>query len=499
LDADLTESHPVAKNEVIQATTQVTKGEVIVVHSYRSKLCDREGQYIFVKPGREYLIALSMLKVIIDRGLYDENALEASAEGFEELKASLGKYDPESISGLTGIEPAAIERAAETYANADKAAIILTGGMERSGDQTLLAQAAASLAIVTGKMGRKSCGVHFFGDKANSQGALDMGLCPELLPGFASIEDDQARAVFEKEWDAKIPSERGMGAKDILEAAAGGDIKGLYVVGENPMDTYPNREAVSVALDKLDFLVVQDMFLSSTAQKADAVLPVASFLEKRGVFTSTDRRAQTLTPQPSLDGVKTDLEVFCLIAGGLGALNFDYKGPEGVFEEIRRMVPFYKGFSPDRLKPFGLTWPCADEEDPGKVTLYEGGYPHGKARLRAMPAPGAKEDQGSQFTLIPIVLKFHSGSMSQWSPSLMDARGIPVAEMNRKDMRRMELADGDSIKVTTEAGHGATIRVKASRRALEGTILAPYHYSATGLNSVMSWESPGAQVRIEKA
>jgi predicted molibdopterin-dependent oxidoreductase YjgC len=499
LDADLTESHPVAKNEVIQATTMITKGEVIIVHGYRSKLCDRDGLKVFVKPGEEYLIALSMLKVIIDEGLYDEKAVDLAAEGFEDLKASLEGYSPEAIAKMTGVRAEIIQECARKYANAEKAAIALTGGLERPGNQALLAQGAACLAIVTGNLGKKGAGLHFFGDKANSQGALDMGLCPELLPGQASLEEEGARKEFEKEWRASLPTEKGFSAREILDGAGSGSIKGLFVVGENPVDTYPDREFVAAALEKLEFLVVQDLFLTSTAQKADAVLPVASFMEKSGTYTSSDRRVQLLRARPIMDGVKTDLEVICALARGLGDARFQYQGPEDVFKEISKMVPFYKGLSYERLEPFGLTWPCVDGEDPGKETLCEGGFPGGKARLLAMPGPEAVDGGDLPFTLIPVVLKFHSGSLSQWSRSLMDVKGTPAAEMNRKDMKRLGLGDGDTIKVNTEAGHTATIQVKASRRALEGVILAPYHYSAIRLNSVMDWDSPGVKVGIEKA
>ncbi len=497
--ADLTESHPLAKNEVILATSQIKKGEVIVVHSYRTKLCDRDGTKIFVSPGNEALIVWSMLKAIIDEGLYDEKALALVADGFDDLKASLDNYAPENIAQIVGVEADIIKNAAVKYANAEKSTIILTGGAEKTGDQKLLAHAALALAIVTGKMGKEGCGIHFFGDKANSQGALDMGLCPEMAPGCVSIDDEEARKVLEKKWGAKIPTEKGLTTREIIKSAANGEIKGLYVVGENPMETLPDREAVSMALDKLNFLVVQDMFMTSTAKKADAVLPVASFMEKTGTYTTADRRCQKLNQEKEPSGAKTDMDIIQALAKALSAKGFDFQNPEEVFKEITEVVPFYKGFSYDRLGSFGLTWPCVDDQDPGKLTLYEGGSPQGKASLIPAPEPKGAQKSDLPFTLIPVVLKFHSGSMSQWSESLMEVKGVPVAEMNRADMKNMELSEGDKVRITSESGDTITIQVTGGNRALEGIILAPYHYGAVGLNNIITWDEPGVGVRIEKA
>ncbi|MBM3300892.1 MAG: molybdopterin-dependent oxidoreductase, partial [Deltaproteobacteria bacterium] len=383
--ADLTETHPVAKNEVIVAHMR-NRAQVIVVDSLKTKLTDRMGSmFLPVSPGGEYLVANAMLKWIIDQALYDKKALDLRADGFEELVTSLSEYTVENVAKITQLDPDLIVQAARAYVQAANATILLTTGMNRAANSVELAQAAANLALVTGRAGKRFCGVHVFGEKANSQGAVDMGLGPERLPGFNLIEDESARAKFSAAWDAPIPETRGLNAQGILAAAEKGEIKALYIVGENPVETYPDRDHVQKALANLEFLVVQDMFLTSTAQMAHAVIPVAAFSEKAGTYTSSDRRVQRLRPSSKKPVAKSDLEVFTALAAVMGKPSMTYAGPQRVMEEIAELVDVYRGISYGRLGEAGLVWPCMDLEDPGKELLYEGGFPGGKAHLA--PAP----------------------------------------------------------------------------------------------------------------
>ena len=280
---------------MINATAS-NRARVIVIDSVRTKLTDRPGLYLLAPPGSEYLIANAMLKWIIDQGLFDKTALDLKAEGLDDLIASLSNYTTENVGKLTGVDAALIREAAEEYAKAPTAAIILTQGMNQPGYNVEAARAAANLALVTGRVGKESCGVHLFGEKANSQGAIDMGLAPDLLPGFNSMADEAERAKFEAAWEAPLPQGTGLNASQIIAKADSGEIRGLYIVGENPLETYPDRARVEKALSKLEFLVVQDLFSTSTAKMAHAILPVASFAEKVGTYTSADRLVQRLRP-----------------------------------------------------------------------------------------------------------------------------------------------------------------------------------------------------------
>lgn len=499
LGADLTETHPVAKNEVIVAAAR-HKAQIVVVDSIITKLARRAGSlHLSCAPGSEHLIANAMLKWIIDQGLFDKTALALRAEGLDELTASLADYSPEEVSKITGVDADLIRQAAKTYAEAQKPTIILTLGMNRLGGDIETAKAAVNLALLTGRIGKESCGVHLFGEKANAQGAVDMGLGPDLLPGFHRIADKAARTKFEAAWGAPIPAQNGFDALEILNKAEAGKIRGLYVVGENPLDTYPDRARTEKALGNLEFLVVQDLFLTSTAKMAHAVLPVASFAEKIGTYTSAERLVQRIRPVLTPAKGKSDMEIFTALAALMGSPAMTYAGPEQVMNEIASMIDVYRGISYDRLTPSGLPWPCVDPEDPGKSILYEGGFPRGKARF-SPAAPAAVPSKGDlPMKLAPGILKFHSGSFSEWSPSLMEVCPEGFAEMNSKDMKELGLQEEENVKITSGDGAAIYVRVKKSYRAPKGMVIVPEHFSPIKLNILTHRRQPDVRVRVEKA
>ncbi len=386
LGADLTETHPVAKNEVIVAAAR-HKAQIVVVDSITTKLARRGGSlHLSCAPGSEHLIANAMLKWIIDQGLFDKTALALKADGLDELTASLADYSVENVSKLTGVDADLIRQAAKMYADAQRATIILTFGMNRLGGDIETAKAAVNLALLTGRIGKESCGVHLFGEKANAQGAVDMGLGPDLLPGFHRITDEAARAKFETVWGAPIPAQKGFDAFQILDKAEAGEIRGLYVVGENPLDTYPERTRTEKALGNLEFLVVQDLFLTSTAKMAHAVLPVASFAEKIGTYTSAERLVQRIRPVLTPAKGKSDMEIFTALAALMGSPSMTYAGPEQVMNEIASMIDVYRGISYDRLAASGLPWPCVDAGRSWKEHTVRGRVPPRKSPFLACGA-----------------------------------------------------------------------------------------------------------------
>lgn len=496
--ADLNETHPVAKNEVILAHGR-RRAKIIVVDSVRTKLSERMGStFLQVPPGYEHLIAYAMLKWIVDEERFDKKALDLKAEGFDDLVASLSDYTVERVASLTNNDPDAIRAAAQAYADAEHATLIFTTGMNRVAHNIELAQATANLALVTGRIGKEACGLHVFGEKANSQGAVDMGLTPDFLPGLHPIADEAARAKFSQAWDATIPENPGLGAREMLEKAEQGEIKGLYVVGENPVEMYPDRAQVERALCKLEFLVVQDMFLTPTAQLAHAVLPVSSFAGKSGTYTTADRRIQRLAPTTDEHRAKSDLEIFIALATLMGNLSLTYSGPERVMEEIASLVDVYGGVSYQRLGGQGITWPCVDSEDSGKEMLYEGGFPSGKARLVPAPAIVSPTPEALPLFLVLRISKFHSGSMSRRSASLMEVVSEATAEMSPKDLKLLDLKDGQTIRISNANGASTELTVKSSRRALPGTVIVPYHFGELKLNAFLRWGESAVNVKVEK-
>lgn len=497
LGADLYETHPVAKNDVIIASNK-REAKIIVIDSIRTKLADRARISLLVPPGCEHLVAYAMLKVVIDEGLFDRAALDLRADGFDDLVASLAPYSADNVAAVAGVDAELIRQAAREYAHASRSMIVVVDGMSQRGRNVLCARAAAGLALVTGRLGKNHAGVCMFGEKTNAQGAIDMGLAPDLLPGYAAVADDAARAKFEAAWGAPIPAGPGMNAAQIVAAAAEGRISGLYVVGENPLDTYPDRELMEKALSKVDCLVVQDMFLTSTAKMAHVVLPVTAFMEKTGTFTSAERRIQRLKPVVKPLAGKSDLEVFSALAAVMGRPAMTYAGLGQVMDEIAGLAIVYGGVSYDRLRDNGICWPCVDPGDPGRRVLYEGGFPNGKAKL--LPAPSPSERAGGDLPMYLIMgpLKFHSGSFSEWSSALLEVSPDAVAEMNLADMDRLGVDDGEPVRITGASGESVRIKVKSSRRALPGTVIVPQHFSAMQINRLTSWDSPVVKVRVDK-
>jgi predicted molibdopterin-dependent oxidoreductase YjgC len=497
LGADLTETHPVAKNEAIIATAS-RKAKVIVIDSVRTKVSQRQGIFLPCPPGGEHLIANAMLKYILDQELFDKKALELKADGLDELKTSLADYALDKVCELTGVNPELIRQAATAYAEAPTATVAVALSTNRVGRDLEAVKAAVNLALVTGRVGKESCGVHFFGERANSQGAVDMGIAPDLLPGFVRFDDEAGRSKFEAAWESPLPKERGLGAFEIPTKVAGGEIRGLYVVGENPLDTYPNRSEWEKALGNLDFLVVQDMFLTSTASKANAVLPVVSFAEKSGSYTSAARLVQRLRPAVNMGTGKTDLEVFLALAALMGKPSVTYAGPEHVMAEIARLVDVYSGISYDRLVNGPLPWPCLDPDDPGKSILYEGGFPNGKAHL--IPAAPLEQQQpdAEWLYLVPGIIKFHSGSFSEWSPSLMEVCPEGFAEMNSGDLKALGLKDGDEVKISGTDGCSIQVKVKRSARAMPKTVIVPQHFSQIKLNTLTRVNESAVKIKVEK-
>jgi len=498
IGADLTETHPIAKNEIIMATGR-KRARVIVIDSIKTKLTERDGIFLKAPVGSESIVVFSMIKTIMDEGLFDKASIGNKAEGLEALLESLADYTPENVASKLGIDANAIREAARIFAQAPTAMILLSEGLYRDSSGVENARAAADLAVITGHIGKESCGIMALGEKANSQGAVDMGLTPQLLPGFALLEDEASRKKFDSLWKTKLPATAGLNAREILAGAETGAIKALYVVAENPVDDYPDRLQVEKAFKEAEFVVVQDIFFSSTAKLADVVLPACSALEKNGTFTSAERRVQTLRPSTKEKLGKSDLELFELLAKRMGSAQFTYSSPEAVMAEISKCCDVYAGVSYDGLGANGIIWPCKDSGDSGASILCQGGFPTGKAKLAPAGPLNAPVAKDGQFVLVQGVSKFHSGSMSMWSSSLIQVCPEPLAEMCTADMNTLGVEEGNTIRLTSETGESVRLKVKWSRRSLPGEIIVPCHFPSLKLNSLVKWNEPLVKVKVEKA
>jgi len=474
LRSDLSETHPVIKSEVVLACKR-RKAKLVVVNSRNIYLKKFSALNLLVKPGTEVALVNGMMQVILKEGLANEEFIQSRTEGLEALRRCLESYPPERAEGLTGVAAEVIAEAARLYAKAPRSVILISTGSASGRQDAALARAAVNLALLTGQIGRESAGIFTLGEKNNAQGALDMGATPGLLPGYADIQNSDERDRFEKAWKMPIPSRPGMPALAILQAAEEGQIKGLYIVGENPMVTYPDSTRTKKALTALDFLVVQDFFLTETASLAQVVLPAVTFAEKEGTFTNIERRVQRVRAALIPIGqARPDLWIFEEIAKASGASLGKVSAGE-VMEEIRSLVPLYGGMGYARLEPSGVQWPSPALDHPGTPILYEKNFPQGKGKF--IPVEFEEDLSGSEFPWVLMTgpTMFHSGSLSAMSPGLSRLQEESYVEMHPADARRLSLADNQKVILESKQGK-IEVRVFISGKVAPGVLFVPYHF-----------------------
>lgn len=496
LRSDLSETHPVIKSEVVLAVKR-RRAKLIVVNSRSIGLNKFSALSLQVRPGTEALLVNGFLRAILKENLAPPDFLAGRTAGREDLERSLEPFTLEAVSAGTGIPAEEIRRAAGLFAQAARSVILISTGSFSGPEDEKLARSAANLALLTGQIGREGTGIFLLGEKSNSQGALDMGLVPGLLPGYAGLADPEERRRFAAAWGLPLPERPGLGAPGILQKAREGRIKGLYLVGENPLVTYPDSAGTKAALEALEFLVVQDLFLTETAALAHVVLPAASFAEKEGTFTNAERRVQLVRPALHPPGqARPDLWIFQELAKVLGArLGGETAG--SAMEEIRRLVPPYGGMEYGLLEAGGRQWPCPTADHPGSPALYTDGFPAGKARLAAAEAAEAFEDREFPFVLITGSTKFHSGSLSRKSPGLLRLEGESCVEIHPADARRLGVAGGQ--KVTLESSQGkVTLQAVVSERSAPGLLFARGSFDPAGAGGLAGWGRGMTRVRVEK-
>ena len=517
LGPDVSESHPVVKYEIVQAVKR-HKAKLIMVDGCASRLKKFASLHLRVKPGSELALVNGMIRTILDEGLSNEAFIRSSVEGFEALKESLSGYSPESIEAISGVDADSIRSAARLFAGANKAVILIPSGSASNSRIAVLTKAAANLALITGQIGKPGAGIMLLPEKNNAQGSVDMGLSPSLLPGCAEVRDRAARNRLAGLWGMPVPAEPGMGAATMLLAAEVGNLQGLYLVGENPLASFPDPEGTRRALSSVDFLVVQDCFLSETVAMAHVVLPAAVFAEKEGTFTSAERRVQRVHPIVLPPGAaKTDLWIFqalatamghslvpsgWLPAGGLsgGADGFGDSPcavPSDVMEEIRAAVPFYAGIDYRRLdtmpKSAGLQWPCMDAAHPGTPRLYETDFPEGKARLLAAEWKTEPVSEIYPWVLVAGPVVFHSGTMSLRSPGLKQLHGDSWVEIHADDAARLGCREGQQLVLESPFGKVIS-RAVISDRVSPGLVFMPHHFGLS--NKLRGWDLEPTRVKI---
>lgn len=483
--SNTTENHPVIALQIKEALKRGAK--LIVADPRKTELAQKAHVYMPQYPGTDIALFNGMMNVIIKEGLYDKEYVETRTENFDAMAKCLEKYTPEMVSEITGVPAETIIEAARVYAKAGKASIIYSMGITQHSKGTDNVLSSANLAMLTGNVGKESTGVNPLRGQNNVQGACDMGALPNVYPGYQAVTNPDLRAKFEKAWGCSLPDKVGLTIVEVVNAAFDGKVKALYIMGENPMVSDPDLNHVKEALNRLDFLVVQDIFLTETAQMAHVVLPATSFAEETGTFTSTERRVQLL--EPAVDGpgqARTDWRIICDLACKMG-YEMKYDSASDIMDEIASVTPSYGGMDFQRLQGDGLQWPCPNKEHPGTKYLHKDKFARGLGLFAAVEHTPPNEVPDDEYPLIlttgRMLYHFHTGSMSRRSKALDEHIPEGYIEINPETAKSLEVVEGECVQVSSRRG---TLKVKAmvTPRPKVGVVFMPFHFAEAAANTL---------------
>lgn len=479
-----TEAHPVIGYKMRQAKRRGAK--LIVVDPRRIELAEEADYWLRLRSGTDIPLLNGLMHIIIKEDLQDKNFIEERTENFAALKETVEKYTPEYVSRLTGIPVEDLYAVARLYAKTDKAMLFYTLGITEHVCGTSNVMSIANLAMLTGHLGRPHTGVNPIRGQNNVQGACDMGALPNVFSGYQRVVDPAARTKFETAWGVTLPAENGLMIPQMFEKANEGELKAMYILGENPVLTDPNTNEIRSGLEKLEFLVVQELFLSETAQYADVVLPAASFAETDGTFTSTERRIQrvrkAINPLPG----QANWQTIISISNAMG-YPMNYTHPEEIWREMAALTPSMAGVSYPRLEEKGMQWPCPTADHPGTP------YLHGKSFSRGLglfqPSehipPVEIPDEQFPFLLSTGRILYHYNVTTPYSKGIQSMWPEEMAQVNPEDAARLGVGTGEKVKVISRRGE-VTTRAQVTNKVPAGMIWMSFHYKESPTNVLTS-------------
>ena len=485
IGTNTTENHPVIGYK-IRKNVRENGAKLIVADPRKIELAEIADVYMRFKPGTDVALINGMINVIISEGLLDQEFVDQRTEGYEDVAASIAKYTPEYVSTITGVPAEDIKKAARIYAEAEAAAVCYAMGVTQHSTGTDNVKSICNLALVTGNLGKPGSGVNPLRGQNNVQGACDMGALPVVLTAYQKVVDEPVRQKFETAWRVdKLPDKNGLTLTDAINKAYDGELKGLLVIGENPMLSDPDLHHVEEALNKLEFLMVQDIFLTETAEKADVVFPGVTFAEKDGTFSNTERRVQRVRQAiSSLGNAKQDWEIICELSNRLG-YPMKYSSPGEIFEEIRTVTPSYAGISYDRIEATGLHWPCPTEEHPGTPILHKEKFNRGLGLFHVVEYIGPAEHPDNEYPFILTtgrqLYHYHTGTMTRRSSALEEHKPYNEVEIHPNTASRMGIVEGEFVKLSTRRG-SIELRAKLTDILEENVVFTTFHYKEAAAN-----------------
>ncbi len=483
--SNTTENHPVISSYIKRAVK--FKGtKLIVVDPRRIKLAGFAHQWLRHNLGSDVAWINGMMHVIIKEDLYNKEFVNARTEGFEQLKDMVKKFTPEYVEKITGIPAQKLAEAARTYAKAKSASIVYCMGITQHISGTDNVKSLANLSMLCGNLGIEGGGVNPLRGQNNVQGACDMGGLPNVFTGYQPVTNADAVKKMEAAWGVTdLSTKVGLKVTEMLPKAHSGEIKALYIIGENPLVSDPDLTHAKKSIEHLDFLVVQDIFLTETAQLADVVLPSACFAEKDGTFANTERRVQLVRKAVDAPGqAKDDWWITCEIAKRMG-YNMEYKNTEAIMKEIATVTPSYAGITYDRIAYEGIHWPCPTKDHPGTPILHTAQFPIGKGKFHAIdfipPAESTDAEYPMYLTTGRVLYHYHTKTMTGKTEGLNERSPGSFVEISFKDAMKHGLKNGDKVEIASRRG-SIKAAVKVSDVAVTGTVFVPFHFAEGAAN-----------------
>ncbi|MGR9074497.1 MAG: molybdopterin oxidoreductase family protein, partial [Gammaproteobacteria bacterium] len=481
-----TVNHPVGATFMKNAAARGTK--IILIDPNRTQIAKYASHVLQFRPDTDVALLNGMLHTILDEGLENREFIDRYTEGFEAMKRHLKDYSPEKVAPICGIDAQTIREVARLYATS-KASMILWGmGVSQHIHGTDNARCLIALALITGQIGRPGCGLHPLRGQNNVQGASDVGLIPMVYPDYQPVENPDNRAKFEALWQTQLDPQKGLTTVEMIHAIHDGRLSGMYIEGENPAMSDPNQHHAREALAALEHLVVQDIFLTETAGFADVILPASAFYEKTGTFSNTDRRVQIGRQAVDPPGeAMQDLWIIQEIARRMG-LDWNYRGPEDVFNEMRAAMSSIAGMTWERLeRENSLTYPLENVGDPGQPIIFTDGFPTANGKGKFVPAEFIHADElpDETYPLIFITGRqlehWHTGSMTRHASMLDAIEPDPVVTVNPKDLQKLGIEPGGLITLESRRGK-ISAYARADLGIQEGSLFMAFCYNEASAN-----------------
>jgi len=485
IGSNTTENHPVIGAKIRQARR---KGANIIVADPREIDMAKDADvFLRIKPGTNIALVNGMMNVILEEGLQDKEFIAERTENIGELEKVVKGYSPERVAAICGVDAEDIRTAARMYAKANNASIVYCMGITQHTTGTDNVISTSNLAMLCGNFGRESVGVNPLRGQNNVQGACDMGALPGTLPAYQPVAKPEVIERFESAWGVKLSSEPGLTVPEMMDAVSKGDMKLLYIMGENPMVSDPDTNHVKHVLEHTDFLVVQDIFMTETAELADVVLPAAAFAEKDGTFSNTERRVQRVRKAVEPAGsAKADWVIIMELMNALG-YERRYTHPSQIMDEIAEVTPSYGGIGYERLEAGGLQWPCPTKTHPGTPYLHKGVFSRGKGRFKAIEHKEAAEQSDEKYPFVlttgRVLYHYHTGTMTRKVKGLNEKVPEGYIEISEAAASELDINDGEMIKVSSRRGT-INIKAKLSSRVKGNVVFVPFHFAEAAANAL---------------